>query len=86
MGDALVVGGMYALAAAIPLWPYLLWSVGTALVVSLAATGVALFALGLVKGRVAGMALLKSGTQVLIVGGASASIGWLIGVFIPELF
>ena len=86
LGDAVVVGGMYALAAAIPLWPYLLWSVGTALVVSLAATGVALFALGLVKGRVAGMALLKSGIQVLVVGGASAAIGWVIGVYVPELF
>lgn len=86
LGDALVVGGMYALAAAIPLWPYVLWSVGTALIVSLVATGVALFALGIVKGRVARMALLRSGMQVLLVGGASAAIGWSIGVFIPNLF
>jgi VIT1/CCC1 family predicted Fe2+/Mn2+ transporter len=86
LGDALVTGGMYLLAAVIPLWPYFFWSVSTALVISLAATGVALFALGLIKGRVVGMALLKSGTQVLLVGGTSAAIGWLIGVFIPELF
>jgi VIT1/CCC1 family predicted Fe2+/Mn2+ transporter len=86
LGDALVVGGMYALAAAIPLWPYFLWSVGTALVVSLVATGLALFALGLVKGRVVGSALLKSGTQVLLIGGTSAAVGWLIGTYVPELF
>lgn len=86
LGDALVTGGMYLLAAVIPLWPYFFWSVTTALVISLAATGVALFGLGLVKGRVVGMALLKSGTQVLLVGGTSAAIGYLIGVFIPELF
>jgi VIT1/CCC1 family predicted Fe2+/Mn2+ transporter len=86
LGDATVVGVMYALAAVIPLWPYFVWSVGTALVVSLAATGVALFALGLVKGRVAGMALLRSGLQVLLVGGGSAAIGYLVGVFVPELF
>lgn len=85
-GDALVTGGMYLLAAVIPLWPYFFWSVSTALVISLVATGAALFALGLVKGRVVGMALLKSGTQVLLVGGASAAIGWLIGVLVPELF
>ena len=85
LGDAAVVGGMYALAAAIPLWPYLIWSVGTALVVSLVATGLALFGLGLVKGRVAGMALLKSGVQVVVVGGGSAAIGYLIGVVVPEL-
>ena len=86
LGDAVVVGGMYALAATIPLWPYLVWSVGTALAASLAAAGVAAVALGLVKGRVAGMALLKSGMQVLLVGGASATIGWVIGVYVPELF
>ena len=86
LGDAAVVGGMYALAAVIPLWPYFLWSVGTALVVSLVATGVALFALGVVKGRVAGMALLRSGLQVLLVGGGSAAIGYVIGVLVPEFF
>jgi VIT1/CCC1 family predicted Fe2+/Mn2+ transporter len=85
LGDALVVGGMYLLAAAIPLWPYFIWSVSTALVVSLIATGLALFGLGLVKGRLVGMALLRSGAQVLLVGGASATLGWLIGAFIPEL-
>ena len=86
LGDAAVVGGMYALAAVIPLWPYFIWSVGTALIVSLAATGVALFGLGLVKGRVAGMALARSGLQVLLVGGGSAAIGYLIGVYVPKLF
>ena len=86
LGDALVTGGMYLLAAAVPLWPYFFWSVSTALVVSLVATGLALFGLGLVKGRVVGTALLRSGTQVLLIGGTSATIGWLIGAFIPELF
>lgn len=86
LGDAAVVGGMYALAAVIPLWPYFIWSVSTALVVSLVATGLALFALGVVKGRVAGMALLRGGLQVLLVGGGSAAIGYLIGVLVPELF
>lgn len=86
LGDALVVGGMYAFAAAIPLWPYFLWTVGTALVVSLVATGLALFTLGAVKGRVVGTALLTSGAQVLLIGGASAAIGWLIGAYVPKLF
>jgi vacuolar iron transporter family protein len=86
LGDAAVVAGMYALAAVIPLWPYFIWSVGTALVVSLVATGLALFTLGLIKGRVAGMALARSGLQVLLVGGGSATIGYLIGVLVPELF
>lgn len=86
LGDAAVTGGMYLLAAVVPLWPYFFWSVSTALVISLVATALALFGLGLVKGRVVGSALRRSGLQVLLVGGASAAIGWLIGAYIPELF
>ena len=85
-GDAVVTGSMYLLAAVVPLWPYFFWSVGSALVISLIATALALFGLGLVKGRIVGSALLTSGLQVLLVGGASAAIGWLIGAYIPELF
>ena len=83
LGDAIIVGVAYAVAAAIPLWPYFVWSVSTALPISLAVTGLALFALGLVKGRVARMALVRSGIQVLLIGGASATIGYAIGALIP---
>lgn len=85
-GDALVVGGMYAVAALVPLWPYFIWGVRTALVFSLIATALALFALGVVKGRVARMAVVRSGLQVLVVGGAAAAIGWAIGNYVPRLF
>jgi len=85
-GDALVVGGMYALAAVIPLWPYFFLSVGTGLVVSLGATAAALFGLGLVKGRVTGTALVRSGAQVLAIGGGSAAIGYVVGVVVPKVF
>ena len=78
-GDALIVGLAYALAALIPLWPYFAWEVATALPISLAATAVALFGLGLAKGKVARLALVRSGLQVLLIGGASAGIGYLIG-------
>ena len=79
LGDALVVGGTYLCAALIPLWPYLAFGLHTALVVSLACTLAALFALGLAKGRVARMAGLVSGIQVAIVGSVSAGLGFLVG-------
>jgi hypothetical protein len=53
--------------------------VATALPISLAATALALFVLGLAKGKVARLALLRSGLQVLVIGGASAGVGYLIG-------
>ena len=42
--------------------------------------------LGVLKGRVAGSALTRSGVQVLLIGGASAGIGYLIGNLVPRLF
>jgi VIT1/CCC1 family predicted Fe2+/Mn2+ transporter len=86
VGDAFVVGASYAVAAIIPLWPYFFWSIGTALPISLVATALALFALGVIKGRVARLHLFKSGAQVLLVGGASAGLGFLIGSVGPKLF
>jgi vacuolar iron transporter family protein len=85
-GDAAVVGASYALAAFIPLWPYFFWRISTALPVSLIATAVALFSLGILKGVVARLALVRSGLQVLIIGGASAGLGYLIGEYAPRLF
>jgi VIT1/CCC1 family predicted Fe2+/Mn2+ transporter len=81
--DAIVVGGAYGLAAVIPLWPYLVWSVGFALPISLIATGVALLALGAIKGRVVHMAIFSSGLKVLFIGGGSAAVGFVIGKLIP---
>ena len=85
-GDAVVVGCSYAVAALIPLWPYFFLPMSVALPVSLVCTGLALFGLGVLKGRVARMALLRSGLQVLLIGGASAGIGYLIGSLGPKLF
>jgi len=84
--DAIVVGASYAGAALIPLWPYLVWPLVLALPISLVTTAFALFALGVVKGRVVRMALVRSGIQVLCIGGSSAAIGYLIGSIIPRLF
>ena len=85
-GDAYVVGGSYAVAALVPLWPYFLFGMHVALVLSLLATGCALFALGVLKGRVTRSALLRSGLQVLTVGALSAGIGYLVGGLGPRLF
>ena len=86
LGDALVVGGSYAVAAVIHLWPYFFWETSIALPISLAATAIALFALGFVKGKVARLSAIRSGLEVLVVGGLSAGIGWAIGSLGPKLF
>jgi VIT1/CCC1 family predicted Fe2+/Mn2+ transporter len=85
LGDALVVGAMFILAAWVPVFPYLIWNVKTALVVSLASTAAALVGLGVVKGLVTGLGRLRSGLKVLAVGGGAALVGFLVGELIPHL-
>lgn len=79
LGDALVVGASYLLAAIVPLWPYLLLGVGTALAVSIAATLLALFALGAAKGRITRQPQLRAGTRMLRIGSLSAALGFGVG-------
>ena len=85
MGDALVVGASYAVAAVVPLWPYAFLPVSTALWVSIACTLVALFCLGVVKGRVARQPAWFAGPQVMLIGGVSAAVGYGIGHLITSL-
>jgi len=85
LGDAVVVGATYLGAAIVPLWPYFLFSLNVALVVSLACTLVALFAVGAAKGRVTRASLLRSGIKVLIIGSISAGVGFAIGHLVTGL-
>jgi len=84
-GDAMVVGATYLGAAVIPLWPYFFFAVSTALPISLACTLFALFILGVIKGRVARQRLLTAGIQVLLIGGLSAGVGWVIGHVVTKV-
>jgi VIT1/CCC1 family predicted Fe2+/Mn2+ transporter len=73
-----IIGGFimlvsYGLAGMVPLIPIILriWH-SMALVASMAAALRALFLLGLVKGKVTGKSPLRSGIEVLVVGGIAA--------------
>ena len=86
LGDAFVVGGTYLGAAIIPLWPYLLFGISTALPISLLCTLVALFALGIAKGRIARLSLLSAGVKVAVIGTISAAIGYAVGHLVTQYF
>jgi VIT1/CCC1 family predicted Fe2+/Mn2+ transporter len=80
LGDALVVGLTYMGAAVIPLWPYVALPLTTpALVTSIACTLIALFTLGVAKGRIARQSWRRAGLQVMLIGSVSAAVGFVIG-------
>ncbi len=86
LGDALVVGLTYLGAAIIPLWPYaVLPLIAPALLVSIACTLVALFALGVIKGTAARQPRPRAGLQVLVIGGVSAAVGFGIGHLVTAI-
>ena len=85
MGDAWVVGGTYLAAAIVPLWPYLVFGLHRALIVSIVCTLLALFAVGVAKAKVARGRMIASGVQVLLIGSASAAIGYVIGRLVTSI-
>jgi predicted membrane protein (TIGR00267 family) len=68
-----IVGGM------IPLSPYMLFSnIHQAVWCSVAVTIVALFAFGMIKGKLTGMKVLMSGAQTALIGGTAAAVAFAI--------
>jgi predicted membrane protein (TIGR00267 family) len=83
--DSLSMGASYLLASLVPLGPYLFLPVRPAFIVSVALTIVALFVIGLIKGRLTTMSLWRSVAEVVVIGVASAAGGYLLGSLIPRL-
>jgi VIT1/CCC1 family predicted Fe2+/Mn2+ transporter len=59
----------------------MLFPIDYAIYVSMAAALVGLFLLGLVKGALTRRDIIRSGIQVLVVGGVAAMIGAAVGIF-----
>ena len=83
--DALVMGVAFIAGAIIPVLPYFFDDGGIAIVASVAATLVALFGLGILKGRIVRKSTLLQGLEILAIGGVAAGVGWVLGEVIPRL-
>jgi VIT1/CCC1 family predicted Fe2+/Mn2+ transporter len=84
-GDAIAVGVTYLVSAIVPLWPYFFFRLHAALAISLACTLLALFLVGVAKGRVTRLSLVRAGIQVAIIGSASAGVGFAIGHLVTRI-
>lgn len=83
--EALTMGVSYLVGSIFPLVSYFFLPIRTALPVSLALTVLALVIVGVIKGRLASLNLPMSILEVVVVGGASAAGGYLLGTYIPRL-
>ena len=82
---ALILSGSLAIAALIPLAPYFFFGIHTALLVSVIASGVALFVLGVVKSRFTRRNPLRAGLEILALGAVAGIGGYFVGTILPEL-
>ena len=81
--SALTIAGSYIAGGLVPLAPYfVLRSMGTALVVSVAGTVLALLVFGYVKGTFTGKRPFRSAWQTTVVGGLAAAAAFAIAKLI----
>ena len=79
MISATTIGGAYAAGGFVPLAPYIFTNdIAKALLISVAATLVALLTFGFVKGRFTGMKPVRSALQTAFIGSAAAGAAFLI--------
>jgi len=77
--SALTIGGSYVVGGLIPLFPYMMIGTATsALGWSAAITLLALAVFGFVKGRIQGVSAIKSALQTTLVGGAAATVAFML--------
>jgi VIT1/CCC1 family predicted Fe2+/Mn2+ transporter len=83
---AVTIGLSYIVGSFFPLVAYFFFPIPIALPFSLVLTFVALVVIGIVKGKLARMNLVRSSIEIVIVGAISAGGGYVLGTLIPRLF
>lgn len=82
MLDATIMFLSYFSAGLIPVIPFVLFPVKTAVVVSLAVAFICLFLLGVLAGKLTNRNPIKRGFQILFIGGIATTIGVLVGLLL----
>lgn len=72
----------YFVSGFIPLAPYLLWESVTGLWVSVVASLIALFVLGVVSAHMSRVPVLRAAFRMLLIGGSAVGVGVLVGILV----
>jgi VIT1/CCC1 family predicted Fe2+/Mn2+ transporter len=86
LSAATTIGASYLVGSIFPLIAYFFFPVRVAFPISLVLTFVALVIVGVIKGKLASMNLVRSVVEIVIVGIVSAGGGYVLGNLIPQLF
>ena len=83
--DALAMASSFIPAAMVPIIPHIFLEGKLAIAISVSAALVALFVLGVGKGRIVKKSPILQGLEILGIGAVSAGIGFALGEVIPRL-
>jgi VIT1/CCC1 family predicted Fe2+/Mn2+ transporter len=75
----------YFVSGFVPLAPYLLLPTSQAFVVSIVCSLVALFALGLISGKISKTSLAKGAFSMFFIGGIAIGVGVIVGRLVVQL-
>lgn len=82
---ALVLSSALGVAALVPLLPYVLLDVHTALFVSIAGSALVLFLLGVAKSRFVEAGGIRSGLEIVLLAAVAGGAGYLFGTMLPAI-
>ncbi len=82
---AMILAVTFGVAAAIPISPFFALPVGTAVWVAIVLSGVAMFALGVVKARLTRRNPIVSGLEILALVAAASAGGYIAGTLLPRM-
>jgi VIT1/CCC1 family predicted Fe2+/Mn2+ transporter len=81
---AIVMGASFGVAGLVPILPYLVLPVSSALWLSVFVTGLVLFAGGAIKSRLTGRHWLRSGLEIFALGAFAGIAGYFFGTLLPS--
>ena len=84
--EGVTIGVSYLVGSLVPLMPYFLLKIPVALPTSIGVTFLVLAGVGVIRGTLARIGLLRSALEVLTVGVLSGGGGYLLGIFLPKVF
>jgi len=82
---ALFMGAAFGLGAAVPILPFIVLPISSALPMALVLTGAVLFGIGVIKTRWTKRSPLRSGAEVLTLAAIAGIAGYLFGTILPQL-
>ncbi len=84
--NALVMGLAYVVGGGVPVIPYLIFPIHTAIIASISITGAALFIFGGVKGAFVKKPWWRSGLEMLVIAGLAGFAGYMVGHWAGKLY